>query len=90
MNFQVSASALEDQPPAPQEADLGRIQADGPKITVEVDREIFPPKLFFEILLIIILMHNLAENRETGTGNSYDIVASDLVMKSLTVVWCGC
>ena len=27
-------------------------------------------------------MHNLAENRETGMGNSY--VASDLVMKSLT------
>ena len=31
---------------------------------------------------MIILKHNLAENRETGTCNRY--VASDLVMKSLT------
>ena len=32
---------------------------------------------------MIILKHNLAENRETGTCNSY--VAADLVMKSLTL-----
>ena len=52
------------------------------KITLQAAREIFPSKLFFEILFMIILMHNLAENRETETGNRY--VASDLVMKSLT------
>ena len=52
------------------------------KITVEAEREIFPPGIFFKICFLIILRHNLAENRETGTCKCY--VASDPVLKSLT------
>ena len=36
----------------------------------------------FKIVFMIIPRHNLAENRETGMGNSY--VTPDLVTKSLT------
>ena len=53
------------------------------KITVEAEREIFPPGENFKIcFFFIILRHNLAENRETGTCKRY--VASDPVLKSLT------
>ena len=52
------------------------------KITVEAEREIFPPGKFFKICFLSILRHSLAENRETGTCKRY--VASDPVLKSLT------
>ena len=52
------------------------------KITVEAERKIIPPGNFFKTRFLIILRHNLAENRETGTCKCY--VASDPVLKSLT------
>ena len=56
------------------------------KITVEAEREIFPPKIFFKIVFMIIPIHNLAENQETGMGNSWAVVPPCFhrVMKSLT------
>ena len=42
----------------------------------------FPCIFSFEILFMIIVIHNLAENRQTGMGNRY--LVSDLVPKSLT------
>ena len=53
------------------------------KITVEAEREIFPPGKIFKMCFLIILRHNLAGNRETGTCKCY--VASDPVLKSLTM-----
>ena len=52
------------------------------KIIVEAERENFPPGEIFKICFLIILRHNLAENRQTGTCKCY--VSSDPVLKSLT------